>query len=147
MTVTRSGGGFDRLTVALKDLDGVKGKVGWFETSRYLDGTPVAVVAAAHEFGAGVPMRPFFRPAIAANSDKWMTQIGQGAARVLSGDTTARHVLELVTLGAAEDVIKSLKAIPGPPLDPRTIARKGFDTILRDTGQLFQDLTATVENE
>ena len=38
------------LEAALKDLDGIQTKVGYFEGSKYGDGTPVAYVASIHLF-------------------------------------------------------------------------------------------------
>ena len=49
-------------------------RAGFLEGATYPDGTPVALVAAVHEFGApakNIPARPFFRAAIAQNKDKW----------------------------------------------------------------------------
>lgn len=39
-------------------------ETGVFETAKYSNGTPVAYVAAIHEFGVGVPERPAIRIAI-----------------------------------------------------------------------------------
>src|ERR1700761_5955410 len=45
---------FEQLSVKLKELDGLELRVGWFESPRYEDGTPVAGVAAVQEFGAHI---------------------------------------------------------------------------------------------
>jgi len=39
------------LNAAIKGFDNLKLKVGWFETNKYPDGTPVAYVASIQEFG------------------------------------------------------------------------------------------------
>ena len=47
-------------------------EVGFIDRATYPDGTPVALVAAANEFGtAKIPPRPFFRNMIRENSSKW----------------------------------------------------------------------------
>lgn len=168
MAVRRTGPGVAVLTAALRSLDGVQAKTGWFETAKYADGTPVAYVATIHEFGAIVvnadavagayqnggggaapiliPARPFMRPTVAAKGDSWMKLLAQGAAQVLLGKATAEQVLEAVALRAAGDVAKTISTISSPPLSPRTIAgKKGATKPLVDTGQMIQSVTGVVE--
>lgn len=124
MTVRREGGGLQRLVVALKDLDGIQGKVGWFESAHYPDGPPVAYVATIHEFGApaaGIPPRPFMRPAVAEFGASWIALMAQGTKAVLTGAYTASQVLEMVTLKAAGDVAKKIQAVTDPPLSQTTL--------------------------
>lgn len=45
---------FETINARIKELDGKTAKAGWFSTSRYEDGTPVAYVAAIQEFGAHI---------------------------------------------------------------------------------------------
>lgn len=42
---------FEQLSARFKELDGKVAKAGWFESSVYENGTPVAQVAAGNEFG------------------------------------------------------------------------------------------------
>ncbi len=52
-----------RLQKALSAADKSDLQVGWFESAKYDDGTPVAGVAAIQEFGSAknrIPPRPFF---------------------------------------------------------------------------------------
>lgn len=58
----------------LKSVQNKKVKVGWFASSKYDDGTPVAGVAAQNEFGnpaLRIPPRPFMRPAVAEDKINW----------------------------------------------------------------------------
>lgn len=146
--VKRTGPGFAQLKVGLAGLDGIEARVGWFESARYPNGTPVATVAAAHEGGVpsiNLPARPFFRLTIAERSNVWMEQVGQGAKSVLEGKRTGSQVLEIVALGAAADVGKTITRITEPPLQPETIKRKkGNAKPLVDTAQMLQALTAVV---
>ena len=60
------------LATAIRDIQSKKLRVGWFDTARYQDGTPVAYVAAIQEFGHGaIPPRPFMRPTIAQQRQAW----------------------------------------------------------------------------
>lgn len=130
----------------LNGLDNLEGKTGWFESATYPDGTPVAYVATIHEHGAGhIPARPFMRPAVATYGRAWMELMGQGAKAALNGSVSAAAVLEAVTMRAAGDVGKAIQAVTSPALSPMTIARKGFDKPLIDTGQMFQSVTGKVE--
>lgn len=45
---------FAEIANRLKSLDGTSAKAGWFETSKYENGTPVAYVAAIQEYGAHI---------------------------------------------------------------------------------------------
>lgn len=138
------------LTVALREIDGVVGKTGYFETARYPDGTPVAYVATIHEFGyaeGGIPARPTMRPTVAAKQGEWRDTMAKGAKAALNGRITARAALEMLTLKAAGDVGKSIQALTTPALSPDTIARKGFSKPLVDTGLMFQSVTGVVESK
>lgn len=146
MTVTRKGPGVSRLAATLDGLEGLEGKVGWFESAHYPEGTPVAYVATIHEFGTEhIPARPFMRPAVADHGQEWMQLLAQGAQRAAEGGISARDVLEMVTLKAAGDVGKAIVAVTSPPLSPITIARKGKSKPLIDTGQMLQSVTGKVE--
>lgn len=149
--VKRTGPGIKSIAINMRELDGVQARTGWFETARYPNGTPVATVAMVHEHGSpaqGIPMRQFFRPTIAAESGKWMRQIGDGAKAVLEGRRTALQVLETVALGAAGDVAKSIERVTSPPLKPATIKNKitpGNTKPLVDSGQMIQSVTGVAE--
>jgi phage gpG-like protein len=148
MSVRRERGpaSISKAIAALDGLEGLEGKVGWFESATYKDGTPVAYVATIHEHGAGpVPARPFMRPAVAQYGASWMDLLGQGAKAALNGSVSPEAVLDAVTLKAAGDVGKAIRAVTSPALKPMTIKRKGFDKPLVDSGQMLQSVTGKVE--
>lgn len=146
MTVTRTGPGTRHLLATLEGLEGLEGKVGWFESAHYKDGPAVAYVATIHEFGTEhIPARPFMRPAVDEHGAEWMQLLAQGARRAAEGGISARDVLEMVTLKAAGDVAKKIQAVTSPALSPITVKRKGHSKPLIDTGQMFQSVTGKVE--
>lgn len=106
----------------LAELEKKEIRVGFFENSKYPDGTPIAYVAAIQEFGYGpIPPRPFMRPAEEANKGKWLKGIAAGVRGVIAGQVTLDHALEQVGMVAAGDVRKAIKAVTAPPLSPLTI--------------------------
>jgi hypothetical protein len=145
---------FKALNLGLKVLEKIQGKVGWFSTYNYPDGTPVAEVAAQNEFGnasKNIPPRPTVRPAAIDNKDKWARIANQGAKQVINGKTTAYDVMNKITLVAESDISKNIAKLTQPPLAARTIAERqarGNNSVkpLVDTGLEIATLTSVVEN-
>ena len=117
----------DAMARKLDASDGEKLQCGWFaDASPYPDGTPVALVAICNEFGTSrAPARPFVRPAIAANGDRWLLHLAKGVKQALDGKiasvNTALHLLGLEIVGDLKD---SIMRVWSPPLSPRTVAAR-----------------------
>ena len=123
------GEGMRRINAAAKELDNVSLQVGWFESAKYDDDTPVAQVAAQNEFGnpqRGIPPRPFFRPTIAAESDNWKKLAGKGARAVFAGNETATSVMEKLGLLSSGQIRETISKVSSPPLSPVTIALRAY---------------------
>lgn len=156
MEIKRSGNS-DAIKKMLKELESKQIQVGFFETAKYPDGTPIAYVAAIQEFGYGpIPPRPFMRPAELQNQSKWQRGIAAGVKAALNGAITIDAALEQVGMVAAGDVRKAIKAVTSPPLAASTIrarqsrkkAKKSASTKpLVDTGQMLQAVTSAVVNK
>jgi len=74
-------------------------RIGWFPSARYDDekNTPVAAIAAQNEYGnpsKNIPARPFIRPAIAHNQNKWSDIGRRGLKAVLAKKSTVLAVLQ-----------------------------------------------------
>lgn len=150
---------FNALMQAIKELDGYEAKTGWFESSVYPTGTPVAYVAAIQEYGyapGGIPPRPFMRPTIDHERAKWRALMLSGSKAILAGNETAYSVLNKISALAAGDVAKTIASITSPPLKPATIAaraRKRKDRTvtatlskpLVDTALMINSITNVVE--
>jgi hypothetical protein len=138
----------------LAELDKKEIRVGFFENSKYPDGTPIAYVAAIQEFGYGpIRPRPFMRPAEEANKGKWLKGIAAGVRGVIAGNVTLDHALEQVGMVAAGDVRKAIKAVTAPSLAESTVRarqrrKKGKKAVSRkplvDTGQMLQAVNSAV---
>ena len=153
MSVTRSQN--DHVLKILEELENRVIKIGIPDTAHYTNGTPVAYVAAIQEFGYGpIPPRPFFRPAIADNKDKWSNLVSSGVGAALRGAIQLDDALAQVGMVGAGDVQNAIKAVQTPALKASTIrnrrTRKNRNKNqsvkpLVDTGQLIQSVTSIVE--
>lgn len=125
--VVRKKGDIDlkELTQIIAGLGDRKLQVGWFESARYDEGTPVAGVAAIQEFGSasgGIPPRPFLRPTVAENSYDWIKILETGLKRVLVGKADTTKLLNILGLRASGQVRKTISQLTDPPLSPITLA-------------------------
>lgn len=157
VTVIRATSASDKMRAAVKTIAAKKLRVGWFDTGQYQDGTPVAYVAAIHEFGnpaGGVPARPFMRPTIEAKTPEWKSTLAGGAHQVLNGRLNAEQMLGQVGQMAAGNIAETIASINTPALKPSTIKGResrrkspGVSTKpLVDTGLLIQSVNHKVED-
>ena len=119
-------------------------EVGFFETAKYPDGTPVAAVAAWAEFGTeGIPERPYFRQALenAQRPARQLLRERVDPKTLVVDNKTAAALGELVK-GEVQRRITELKT---PPNAPATIARKGSSNPLIDKGVLRASATYKVD--
>jgi len=115
-------------------------RVGFLENAKYPDGTPVAMIAAIQDYGApnaGIPPRPFFRNMIAAKSPEWPAAIAQ---LLKDNNLDAVKALDQTGFAIEGQLRESIQQTNAPPLAPSTIARKGFDKPLIDTGHMYNSV-------
>jgi len=113
-----------RLRQALEQLSKVKGQVGWFESAKYADGTPVAYVAAIQEFGDpshNIPPRATIRPTCAAPRTVWAALAQAQARAVIRGEVSAVAMMDHIGMQAAGDISKAIATLTSPPLSEITI--------------------------
>lgn len=120
-------------------------RVGFLEGATYVDGTPVALIAAIQNYGAplaNIPARPFFSNMVDTKQKEW----GPALAKLLqstSYDTIA--ALNLMGEGIKGQLQQAIRDFVGVPLAPATIARKGFDKQLIDTSHMLNSVSYAVE--
>ena len=116
--------------------------VGFFESSRYTEGTYVAQVARIQEYGSiKIPPRPFFRNAIDNNMQRWLDFLGRDLVNTNNAETSYNRLGEVVR----GDIVESITQLDTPPNAPKTIARKGSSNPLIDTGFLRSNVTFKVD--
>lgn len=141
----------DRIRNALsgvnKQFKGKVVQVGLPSGINYEDGTPVAYVATIQEFGDSgnnLPPRPFFTPTIKEKKDAWASSIRKGVAQVQKGNLSADDVLSAVGMVAAADIRDTVNSVTSPKLADSTIAAKGFDKPLIDTGLMVASIQSKI---
>lgn len=119
-------------------------RIGFLEGATYPDGTSVPLVAAVQEFGsAKVPPRPYFRNMVRAKSPGWGAGI---AAQLEATGNDARAALTITGQAIKEQLQQSINEYDaGPPLSPKTIAKKGFDKQLIDTAHMLNSVDYEVK--
>lgn len=144
--------GGDQLEKRLKEIAANVKKassvqVGFLENAKYPDGTPVALVAVVQDFGSpanNIPPRPFFRNMVAEKSKDW----GDQTAAVLKGASFDSEVaMERMGMLIKGQLQTSITTFEGAPLKPATIAAKGFDKQLIDTGHMLHSVDYRVKKE
>jgi hypothetical protein len=124
-TVTSQSKGkiFEQINARIKELDGVTTQAG-FLGGTYPNGRSIAENAIGNEFGIpsrGIPPRPFMRPAVTDNKQKWANLMASGARAVLKGNETPFSVMDKVGAVAASDIAQAIINVTAPPLSPITI--------------------------
>lgn len=124
------------LNARLEALAGLQAKVGWFESAKYEDGTPVAYVAAIQQSGYGpIPPRPFMN--LTPAQEKQLREIAQDCSqRVIEGTMTPHDAMETLALVAEGFIAQNIADVTSPPLSPITIE-------LRHMKQKDPDLVVT----
>lgn len=137
--------GGEKVASALRDLHEKITKpanlrVGFLENAKYPDGTPVGMIAAINEFGApsrGQPPRPFFRNMIREKENEWPQAIRD---LIIANNYDMAAAMDQAGAAIAGQLRQSIIDLMEPPLAPSTIAKKGFDKPLVDTGHMLKSV-------
>ncbi len=115
-------------------------KVGFLAGATYPNGTSVAAVAAFNEFGVpahGQPPRPFFRNMVAEKAPTW----SEATAKALKSTGNDVHkALDIIGQGIKGQLQQSIVDFTDPPLAASTVAAKGFNKALVDTGHMLNSV-------
>ncbi len=120
-----------------------KVSVGFLEGATYPDGTSVATVAAAQEFGTDtIPPRPFFRSMVAAKQGEWGPAL---AVQLTKTGFDVEKSLRRAGEGIKGQLQQSILDTNSPPLAESTVKAKGFDKPLIDTGVMLRSVDYRVD--
>lgn len=126
--------------------------VGFMSNAKYPDGTPVAMVAAIHNYGApgaGIPARPFFSNMVADESPNWGPQLGKllktggfDAVTALSqmGELIAGELRQSIIYGDWQPLSETTLML-------RTMRSKGATVTGRTVGQATKAVAMGMPND
>lgn len=147
--------GWEDLVKRVEALGKLKTEVGWQDTAKYPNGTPVALVAQTQEYGSParhIPPRPMVRPTILAEKRAWSDSMGQGVKAVAQGKRSPLQVMQAIGELAAGDVRQAITQINSPVLADSTKAsrkRRGLEPNkpLQATGLMLTTCTSIVKEK
>lgn len=96
----------------------------------------VGQIAAAHEYGLGVPERTWLRGWFDAHQAEIKEDLRKISRGVIMGRFTQDDGLEILGVKYAGQIQARMATSIPPPLAPATVARKGSSVSLIDTGQM-----------
>lgn len=152
--------GQDKLNRKLRELSMIKvnTKIGFFEKSKYPDGTPVAYVAYLNEMGIHNPRRPFLKRTIRRNLNKWVNGIKysiKGGGLNRSNVLNAYRKAGIVAVGDVKKTIRSWEPGGNAPATVAAKRRRGRngrnqqainpEQVLIDTGLMISSVAYEVE--
>lgn len=111
-------------------------------------GASLVTIAAVNEFGSAdgrVPERSYLRSTVDENATRYTAELARVIRATLDRPAALRRGLERVGHVAVSDVQRKITDLRDPPNAPRTVARKGSDNPLIDTGRLRASIDFEVE--
>jgi phage gpG-like protein len=141
--VTKKDLGWKRVKRSVQDASKAHALVGW------LGGGRNAELAAIHEFGAperGIPARAPVATMMRTKENELRQLTERLIGEVATGAMSTNQALGLLGAKAASELKKTIATGPHltPALKPATIARKGSDRPLVDTGRLVNSISWVV---
>lgn len=128
----------------LKKLEEMEVAAGFQEGSSYENGATVMEVAAYNEFGSSdTPARPFMKQSFESHGDELQDACDE-VNRTLANGGNTQHALEklgVIAKGLIQEEIVSGNFAPNAA---STIAKKGSDKPLIDTGNMRQSVNYVV---
>lgn len=146
-------------------------KVGWREDTKYDDNTPVYKIAQIQEYGARIPVtdkmrkwfavqgfplskhtteivippRAFMRQTSDKHKKEWMWKFREYLVKVLDGKITFEQAMNRLGAVIQGDIKETISTFSEPANSPMTIAMKGFNAPLRNTGIMLETVDYEVE--
>lgn len=146
--------------LAIAKIDGQQGRVGWFDSSKYDNGQPIAGIAAVQEFGSEknkIPPRLGMRETFDIKKSDFANTAKTISTMVMRGQMQPDNVMEAVTQAAAGAMRERISKISTPALSEKTVAARkrrlanggktatsGITKPLVDTGLLLGTLNSEV---
>lgn len=141
MSITDRDMGYRDLLAALSTLAdepyvtvGIHEDVGGYRAAE--DGATVAEYATYNEFGMGVPERSFLRSTVDEEEDEIGRRMTRAITDQIDGRRPMRQGLARVGAYTVGKVKQKIRDLDTPPNAPATIAKKGSDNPLIESGRM-----------
>jgi hypothetical protein len=129
--------GWERIQREIRSMDGKSVTAGLHEKDAGEEDPNAVMRGYYNEIGAGNnPARPFLRTTHDERKYSWARTMQKDFARVIDGLISGQGMMESIGEIAAADIRQSIVRWDDPPNAPRTIAQKGFDDPLIETGEM-----------
>lgn len=158
--VVKNTKGWEDLKKRMAALDGREARIGWFEGQTYGPenaNLPIATVAMWQEEGtiggqgngSGIPSRPFIRTFFMGlrNSAAFRSFVANELKLYLAKEKTAHQVMKKLGEFVREGLKKTIANWSHPPNSDSTIAQKGFNNPLVETGLMAKSITVKIMRE
>lgn len=143
-SMTEDGKKFERM---LEELAKLEVAVGYQEGGAYPDGTSVVDVALWNELGTvHSPSRPFMRNSVDGHRDE-ISRFVQKSVKALTEGKSVEEVLKKIGVFQQKLIRKEIVSGNFEPNSPETIARKGSDKPLIDTGLMRQSVNFVIREK
>lgn len=123
-------------------------EAGWFEESKYDDGTPIGGIAAVQNYGAKIPVTDklrgyfganfnihfkkstqyliippthFMEACVKQNEEKWKNKFKEAIASALAGNIEEEKAMEMLGMLVEGDIAQAIADVDSPPLSPITV--------------------------
>lgn len=159
--VVKNTKGWQELKKKMQALDGMEARTGWFTGQNYgpeNQNLPIAMVAMWNEEGhanggmfdgTSTPSRPFIRSffLVLRKSVPFKTFVANELKLYLDGKTTSRRLAQKMGKFVQEGLRETIVKWDIPPNAESTIALKGFDNPLVESGLMARSITVKVVRE
>ena len=92
-----------------------------------------------------IPARSFIRSTADEKQKEWSEVLESRLKKVFNGDLTFEQALEQLGLKIKSDIQEKIVNTTEPPNSPMTIAMKGKNTPLRNTGTMLNSIAVKTE--
>lgn len=145
MPVTDRDYGYSSLLVRVKDATPTVIKVGVPDTARE-DGKLNDEIGMVHEFGLGhVPQRSFIRAWVDQNYGAIEEELTSAATTSVKGGKSWNAAMRDFATYCVRGIRAHIRTNIPPPLQAKTVARKGSSVALIETQQLINSVTSEID--
>lgn len=96
-------------------------------------------------FGGPIPERPFMRNAMKSNQGRYRQLMKAAAIQILTGQSSMAAVLARLGAAAKSDIQGEINSMSSPKNSPVTIALKGSEKPLVDSGEMRGGVTWKID--